>query len=490
MPKTVPPLARALRLLRDARGWNSTELAEALGVSQNLISGYEGGREPLHRERLEKIVATMGFHREAIDEALTFLERLAAKSQSRIYPLEPREAAGEMRRIETVVQATAGAAAAVVRPVVLHLSVELRAVVDRQEAKVTWERLKRKQPAERRKLIRKSSEYRSWALCELACAESVKVAPDSADQAVEYGELAVEISRLAPGEDLFRRRLQGYAEAHLGNARRVHGNLREADEIFARARSLWQAGAPGDPGLLNEALVLSLEASLRLDQHRPAEASKLIDQALAVDRGSETRTLLIKRGRALEQLGDYDSAIAALRQAVPLIDGQHEPRLLWVVRFTVLSNLCHLRRFDEAQALLPEVRVQAERLGQELDLVRTLWLEGWVAAGLDRKTEAVAALEQVSREFIRLQIPSDAALASLELAVLYLEEGRTAEVRALALALAWIFDAEGIHREALAALRLFCQAARKETATVELAQKLVEYLYRAQHDPELRFEAA
>jgi len=490
LPKNLPRLALALIFLREASGWSATELGHALDVSPNLISDYEGGRKKLSRERLEKIVATMGLHREAIDEALAFLDKLTAKSQSQVYPLEPGEAAGELRRIETVVQAAASATAEVVRPVLLQLSVELRAVVDRQEAKVTWERLKRRQPAERRTLIRKSNEYRTWALCELACAESVKVAPHSADQAVEYAELAIEIARLTPGEDLFRRRLQGYAEAHLGNARRVHGNLREADEIFARARSLWQAGGPGDPGLLNEALVLGLEGSLRIDQHRPAEALKLLDQSLAVDRGDLTKHLLINRGGALEQLGDYDGAIGALRQAVPLIDGQHEPRLLLAVQFNLLSNLCHCRRFEEAQALLPELRAQAERLGQELDLVRTLWLEGWVAAGLGRKAEAVGALEQVSQELIRLRIPSDAALATLELAVLYLEEGRTEEVRSLALALAWIFDAEGIHREAIAALRLFFQAAQKETATVELAQKLVEYLYRAQHDPELRFEVA
>ncbi|HVR95130.1 MAG TPA: helix-turn-helix domain-containing protein, partial [Thermoanaerobaculia bacterium] len=460
MPKTLPPLALALRFLREALGWRANELADAVGVSASLITDYEGGRKTLGRERLEEIVASMGVPGQSIDDALAFLEKVTAQSRSRLYPLQPTAASEELRRIERIVKAAASATEQVVRPLVVHLSLELRAALDRQEVKVTWERVRRKQPAERRKLIRRSSEYRSWALCEAACAESLKVAPDSADQAVEYAELAIEISRLAAVEDLFRQRLQGYAEAHLGNARRVHGNLREADAIFGRARFLWQAGALGDPGLLDEARMLSLEASLRIDQHRPAEALKLVDQALAVDRNGLAKHLLIKRGRALEQLGEYDGAIAALRQAVPLFDGLQEPRLLFSVRFNLLNNLCHLRRFEEAQALLPEVRTQAERLGQELDLVRTLWLEGWVAAGLGGRKEAVASLEQVSREFIRLQIPSDAALASLELAVLYLEEGRAAEVRALALALAWIFDAEGVHPGTLAALRLFCQAAK------------------------------
>jgi hypothetical protein len=73
--------------------------------------------------------------------------------------------------------------------------------------------------------------------------------------------------------------------------------------------------------------------------------------------------------------------------------------------------------------------------------------------------------------------------------VLYLEEGRTAEVRALAAEMAWIFEAQGVHREALAALALFRRAARAERASVEQARRLLSYLVRARQDRELRFEA-
>jgi transcriptional regulator with XRE-family HTH domain len=490
VPKLVPRLGLALMYLRTALGWSQSELAAKLGVSRNLISDYERGNKPLTRERLEKLVAALGLPRDAIDDALAFVDRIRAKAGTPVYPMEPAETNAERRRIERVVHAMAEATAEVGRPVVARVSVEMRAVVDRQAAQSVWQRLLRRTPKERRSLLRKSREYRNWAVSELACQESLKAAPHSAERAVEYAELAVEIARLAPGEDLFRRRLQGYAEAHLGNAYRAHGHPRAADEAFARARPLWKAGAPGDPGLLNEARVLGLESSLRIDQRRLAEALDLLDQALAVDRNGVTKYLLINRGRALEQLGDYDGAIATLRQAAPLIDGKQEPRQLWVLQSNLIQNLLHLRRFGEAKALLPELRALAERLGQELDLLRTLWLEGWAAAGLGRKREAVAILEQVTRELTRLRIPFDAALAGLELAALYLEEGRTAEVRALADGLVAIFKAQGVHREALAALTLFYKAAAKETATVELARRLVEFLYRAQHDPELRFEAS
>jgi hypothetical protein len=70
----------------------------------------------------------------------------------------------------------------------------------------------------------------------------------------------VEIARLAPGEDLFRRRLEGYAEAHLGNPRRVHGKLPAAEESFGRARALgsrWRATRGFWHGTRGEPLFLS-----------------------------------------------------------------------------------------------------------------------------------------------------------------------------------------------------------------------------------------
>ena len=57
--------------------------------------------------------------------------------------------------------------------------------------------------------------------------------------------------------------------------------------------------------------------------------------------------------------------------------------------------------------------------------------------------------------------------------MLLLQEGHTVEVRELALAMGWIFKAQGIAREALAALQLFCDAARQEAATVELARQII-----------------
>ena len=359
---------------------------------------------------------------------------------------------------------------------------------DRLEAPGLWAVLRDSTAAERELLLEEAREYWSWAVCELACAESVTAASQSAERAVELAELALAIAQRVLGSDLWCRRLLGFAGTHLGNARRAHSQPQAAEEAFLQALLHWRAGAPADPGLLNEARVLGLEASLRIDQRQPARALALLAEALEVDRHGESKYLWVNRARALELLGNYDGAITALQKAELLVDSNLEPRLLCVIRFNLLGNLLHLGHSADAAELLPKVKALAERLGQALDLVRTRWLEGWLAARLGMREEAIAALEQVREDFNSREMPYDAALATLELATLYLEERRTGEVRLVASEIKWIFQAEGIEREALAALRLFYEAAEHEALTVELARRMASFLYRAQYDPELRFE--
>jgi len=122
-------------------------------------------------------------------------------------------------------------------------------------------------------------------------------------------------------------------------------------------------------------------------------------------------------------------------------------------------------------------------VGKKLNTLRVRWLEGLVAAGLGRTEEAVAALEEVRREFAARGIAFDTALVSLDLAVIYLGQGRTAEVKALAAEMVAIFRAQRVQQEALAAVLVFQKAADRERATIEQARRLAGYLRQAQHDP-------
>jgi hypothetical protein len=202
--------------------------------------------------------------------------------------------------------------------------------------------------------------------------------------------------------------------------------------------------------------------------------------------------LLLTKAQILRAQGEIEASTEVLREAIPCIDEERDPRTALGVRCQFLGNLCLQERAAEAAPYLREVEALAEQLGQEMDLVRVCFLGGAVAAGLGMAGEAEEAFEQARRRFADSSPPLafDCALVSMELGLLLLKQGRLAEVRILASQMSWIFSSQGVQREALAALKLFCDAAREETATVDLARRVIRFLHRSQHDPELKFEEA
>ena len=89
--------------------------------------------------------------------------------------------------------------------------------------------------------------------------------------------------------------------------------------------------------------------------------------------------------------------------------------------------------------------------------------------------------------FIEEGIPYDTALVSLDLALLYARQRRTADLKRLAEEMVPIFSAQDVHREATAALVLFQDAARREAVTAEMVREVAAFLEAARGRPELRF---
>jgi tetratricopeptide (TPR) repeat protein len=334
-------------------------------------------------------------------------------------------------------------------------------------------------------VVRVAEEFQDWALCEAVCEESTRAASRKVEEAAALAWLAREIADRVRGPEGWRSRMRGYAAAHEANVLRVSGELRAAEIAFEQATRLWLSGA--DPaGLLDPGRLPDLEASLRRDQRRFAEALTLLDAAMAVGRRPER--VLTNKGFTLEVMGEYERAVETLLQAEPLLDREGEPRLWYHQRFNLAVNHCHLGRYAEAVELARQVRALATGLGDATFLIRVTWLEGRIAAGLGRPEEALRLLEEARRRFAAEKMSYDVALALLEEAVLLLAAGRTAEVKALARELTQVLESKGVHREALAALRLFQEAVEREEATAELARGVLRYLFRARHDQGLRFE--
>ncbi len=72
----------------------------------------------------------------------------------------------------------------------------------------------------------------------------------------------------------------------------------------------------------------------------------------------------------------------------------------------------------------------------------------------------------------------DAALVSLDLALLYTQEGCVEDLKRLASELMPIFESRDVHREALMALLMFQRACEEERLTVDLVRQLAEHLRR------------
>lgn len=488
MPRdALPDLSIVLTFLRSGQRWSQADLARDAGISPKLLNDYEGGRKKLTRERLAYLIAFMGLPPETIDATLA---RLAANRAAGRSPLGSADGRSEAHRhIEVVAARGANLAAGFIRSILSLVNVEAEKLEALQRGELLWRSLKRHPPAGRRLLVENGKKYRSWGLCVRVAAESLAKAANHPQEALELAELAFFIAERVPGDAARRSQLQGYAEAHVANGLRVCNNLRGAREAIARARKLWETGAAGAPGLLNEALLPWIEAAVRRAERRFPEALKRIDEALALDAGELRGKILLSRAGILDLLGELSGSAEALCEAAPLIDSDKEPRLAFGLRFNLLVNLSHLGRFHEVEEQLPEVRALAERLGENLDLTRVVWLQGKAYAGLGRIAEAKTAFEQARQVFKRCELTFDYALVSLDLALLLLGQGCTVEVKTLAEQMVWIFRAQGVEREALVALRLFCDAAKRNSATADLVRRVVSYLYQALHDPELRFEA-
>jgi tetratricopeptide (TPR) repeat protein len=351
-------------------------------------------------------------------------------------------------------------------------------------------------------LIRLHRRFVAWEVCELLCQESARLNAIDPERAVESAELAVLVSDLLREQDPAQAgrlyQLRGYAWAHDGNARRVLGDLRNADESFSIADAWWEAGQAIAGDVLGyEPVILDLKASLRISQRRFAEAFELLDRLFAIhtdgcrpehqDRHRAGRALVLK-ALGLAEMGEPERAIDLLLEAEHFVDPQRDPRLFVCLRHNLLWNLANIEKYEEATLLLPQVAALCQELGNPLDLMRLHWAEGRIAAGLGQMEAGIEIFQGLRQDFAERGIAYDAALVTLELTALYARLGAADEVKDLSIEMARIFHAQDVPREALAALLFFQKAAERERATARLAHEIGAFLEKLRSEPGLRFE--
>ena len=375
-------------------------------------------------------------------------------------------------------------------------SIDAALARSRAEAPGLLEELTHLDPPDRLAQLHADRRFVSWGLCELLVRDSRQATPEQATEALHLADLAVHLADRIPADDPFEEKwiyqLRSLAWSAFGNARKVRGDLGAAETAFDMADSWWEAGSKdiGD-AFGYEPVLLDLKASLRMSQRRFPEAIKLLDQAIDLfldgppehrDPHLAGRSLITKSAVLIEQ-GESESVIQALKKANGLIDPARDPRLLLCIRHNLVDNLSKMGRHTEAAALLPDLQTLAAEQGSTLDRLRLNWVAGRIAAGLGDHDHARHLLTDVRQTFLAAGNAYEAALATLDLVIPDLKEGKTAEVRHLADEMVTVFRTHNVSREALAALLLFQEAARRETATADLARQIATTLSRTEGSP-------
>jgi len=257
-PTADPDRRLAFILFRSFKYWDQAAYSQAARISPNQVSLYEQGRRTVPDEILRRGAEAVGFPILLLPFLLKAIRtfRLIAEGEGRFGKLLGGPFSVSLLGL--------GHAAAEVVVVPDHPpeGAASSPQEERERAWSLWDRMRGLPHSHREALVDEDEDYRTWGLVEQVAAASIEAAGDDPQEALQLAELAVRIAELCPGSEAWRWRLEGYASIHLASSRKASGDTPGALEAIAHGKKLWQAGAHADPGLLDEALVLQLEASL------------------------------------------------------------------------------------------------------------------------------------------------------------------------------------------------------------------------------------
>ncbi|HXO18530.1 MAG TPA: hypothetical protein VOA87_01255 [Thermoanaerobaculia bacterium] len=358
---------------------------------------------------------------------------------------------------------------------------------EREEAPRLGARLLRQPRAKRLVIVCRQERFRTLALAEHLIDKSRLAAqgdpaPAAALEAVETAELAIAIAgrldRQLCGRSVVKD-LEARAWACLSDARRLCGDLEGAERALATAEAL-QKAVPGSASPWAD--LLRKRAALAEAKGDLETAGQHLDRALESYRamggvGGQDHAVaqaLIQKGLMVGRTAG-PQAIALLQEGAALLDEHLDPRLLASALLGLAALLCEADRAAEAMAVASDLRPLLAKLGDRLGLVRLRWLEGRIESASEPET-AERALLEARADLLAAGLGREAALVSLDLAILFARHDRWREIKVLSQEMLPIFSARDMRREAMAALLVFRRAVESESATLELVDELARFL--------------
>lgn len=332
---------------------------------------------------------------------------------------------------------------------------------------------------ERASAVATQSRFQTYALASYTLQRCEKVVFHDPAMAGDLARLARTVAEQADprecGGSAALADLEAYAMAMEANATRVGGDLREAFSTFLLARRAQDRGG-ADPDL--SARIDLLESSLRRDLRQFPAALELLGRAergfVALnDRNLQARAI-INRANVFLVMKELDRVVENLRQALPLAQ---DPWLALVVRHNLITSLAECGKAREAADLFESSRDLYLQFNDPLTASRRTWAEGLIARELDEDlTRAEQLLTQAMERLAEHGYAADAALAGLDLVVVYARRGETSEVLRVASDLVRLFQSRDVHPEALAALKAVQEAAERQAVNFTLLAQAADRL--------------
>ncbi len=293
------------------------------------------------------------------------------------------------------------------------------------------------------------------------------------------------------------------AYALLGGAYRATGQHAAADSEYRRAQRVADSEALSPVARAELGLRIAV---LRARKDRFAEALDLVAAAETAYRQAGDRRRLAEahamRGYVLNEAKRYSEAIPCHGKALTLALKLQRTKPADPADVAALAQVVEAARANMAWAVThaPSLHAVAdsrgvyglaaaalgcieaahrELRGRRNSLTRHLlqWTEGKIFVRMNRADRAEPRFNIARRGFVRLEVPWELALVSLDLAALYRAGGRWAELEALAADTFGRFRELAADFEAIAALSLWVdavEARRGVKAAIAAAREVVE----------------
>ncbi len=342
---------------------------------------------------------------------------------------------------------------------------------ERRMAENLWRQIHDRPFEAQKRIVRRQIAFTTPALFDFLRHKSREEGRDDRQRGIQLAELALEaLEACAPAVGNRLQDLRALGWASLANARRLALGFSDAEVAIERAEIEWGSG---ERDRLVESEIAALKAVLRMNQRRFEEAVVLANRAIALFEKNGERYSCAEayalRGNIRYNSGEAEAAIPDYRKALDLLEERDPPRLELLVRHNLAGNYALNGNFEAAAAVLPED--VSEISTEALIEYQLVWMRGLVAHGQGDRPRAEALFVLARENFVRLQEEDHAAAVSLDLAILYAEQGQASRVVELAAHILEVYGTMSLHREAIAVLQLLSDALDSRKVPIVLLRR-------------------